>query len=126
LFSPAGDATGTALLSNGSAHFSLHSPIFDMGTNIDYPILTVAVPVKSTATRGETAFLNLDPSFSQWVDPTGQNYPVLLTNGIVTVGGTISISDIVPGEAPSLREQKLPYSEWAFDRIPKLLSTKPS
>jgi IPT/TIG domain len=97
LFSPAGDASGTALLSNGGAHLSLHSPIFDMGSNIDYPILTIAMPVKSTANRGEIAPLTLDPSFSQWVDPTGQIYPVLLTNGSVTVGGSLSISNIVPG-----------------------------
>jgi hypothetical protein len=97
LFSPAGDASGTALLSNGRAQFSLHSPIFDMGNNIDYPILTIAMPVKATAIPGQTAALNLDPSFSQWIDPTGQIYPVLLTNGTVTVGGTLSISNIVPG-----------------------------
>ena len=73
------------------------SPIFDMGNNIDYPILTIAMPVKATAIPGETAPLTLDPSFSQWIDPTGQIYPVLLTNGTVTVGGTLSISNIVPG-----------------------------
>jgi hypothetical protein len=98
LFSPAGDASGTALLSNGGSHFSLHSPIFDMGNNIDYPIVTIAMPVKSTAIPGETAPLTLDPSFSLWINPTtGQPYPVLLTNGSVTVGGTLSISNIVPG-----------------------------
>ncbi|HYU46521.1 MAG TPA: IPT/TIG domain-containing protein [Terriglobales bacterium] len=97
LFSPAGDASGTALLSNGSAHFSLHSPIFDMGSNIDYPIVTIAMPVKATAIPGATVPLTLDPSFSEWADPTGQLYPVLLTNGSVTVGGTLSISNLVPG-----------------------------
>jgi hypothetical protein len=97
LFSPVGDASGTALLSSGGAHLSLHSPIFDMGSNIDYPILTIAMPVKSTAIPGEIAPLTLDPSLSQWLDPTGQIYPVLLTNGSVTVGGTLSISNIVPG-----------------------------
>lgn len=97
LFSPTGDASGTALLSKGAAKFSLHSPIFDMGNSIDYPIVTVAMPVKATAIPGQTAALTLDPSLSQWVDPTGQNYPVLLTNGILTVGGSVSISNILPG-----------------------------
>jgi IPT/TIG domain len=97
LFSPAGDASGTALLSNGGAHFSLHSPIFDMGSDVDYPILTIAMPVKATAIPGQTALLTLDPSFSQWIDPTGQIYPVLLKDGSVTVGGTLSISNIIPG-----------------------------
>jgi hypothetical protein len=97
LFSAAGDATGTAILSQGSAHFSIKSTIFDMGTNVDYPIVTIAMPVKSTATPGSTASLVLDPSISQWLDPSAKNYPILLTNGILTVGGTLSISNIVPG-----------------------------
>jgi hypothetical protein len=97
LFSPLGDAYGTALLSKGTAHFSLSSPISDMGNNIDYPIITIAMPVKSTALPGQTTNLVLDPSFAQWLDPTGQPYPVLLTNGILTVGGTLSVSNVVPG-----------------------------
>lgn len=97
LFSPSGDASGTAVLSKGAAHFSLSSPLFTMGTSIDYPMVTIAMPVKTTATPGQTANLILDPSLSQWVDPSGQNYPVLLTNGILTVGGTLSISNVVPG-----------------------------
>lgn len=97
LFSPAGDASGTALLSKGAAAFSLSSPIIDMGMNPDYPILTVAIPVKPTAPIGKTAHLVLDPSMSQWLDPAFQNWPVLLFDGILTVGGTLSISNVVPG-----------------------------
>jgi hypothetical protein len=97
LFSPKGDASGTAVLSKGAAHVSLSSPRVDLGNNADYPILTIAMPVKATAIRGKTASLVLDPSFSQWVDPNGQDYPVLLANGLLTVGGTLSISNILPG-----------------------------
>jgi hypothetical protein len=97
LFSPNGDASGTAVLSKGAAHLSLNSPLFDMGNVVDYPILTMAMPVKTTAIPGKTAPLVLDPSLSRWVDPSGQDYPVLLTNGLVTVGGTLSISSILPG-----------------------------
>jgi hypothetical protein len=97
LFSPSGDASGTAVLSKGASRFSLSSPIKSMGTNVDYPIVTIAMPVKRTAIRGKTASLVLDPSFSRWVDPNGQDYPALLTNGLLTVGGTLSISNIVPG-----------------------------
>jgi hypothetical protein len=57
----------------------------------------MAMPVKATAVRGNTAQLVLDPSLSRWVDPHGQDYPILLTNGVLTVGGTLSISNIVPG-----------------------------
>jgi hypothetical protein len=34
---------------------------------------------------------------SQWLDPNGVDYPVLLTNGTLTIGGSLSISNIVPG-----------------------------
>jgi hypothetical protein len=98
LFSPDGDASGTAVLSKGAAQFSLSSPAFSMGMNTDYPILTIAMPVKPTAMPGKTAALTLDPSLSQWVDPLGANYPVLTKDGVLTVGGTLSISNIIPGE----------------------------
>lgn len=100
LFSPAGDASGTAVLSKGAAHFSLNSPLADLGNFInfiDYPIITVAIPVKPTAPPGKTADLVLDPALSQWLQPNAQPYPVLLTNGILTVGGTLSITNVVPG-----------------------------
>jgi hypothetical protein len=97
LFSPSGDASGTALVSKGAAQLSLSSPLFSMGDNVDYPILTMAMPVKTTAIPGQTAALTLDPSLSQWSDPNGQSYPVVLKDGLLTVGGTLSVSNIVPG-----------------------------
>lgn len=100
LFSPAGDASGTAVLSKGAATFSLNSPLADMGNFlnfVDYPIITVAIPVKAATAPGKTADLILDPSISQWLEPNAQAYPVLLTNGTLTVGGTLSITNVVPG-----------------------------
>jgi hypothetical protein len=97
LFSPSGDASGTAVLSQGGVQLSLSSSLTDMGQNIDYPILTMAMPVKTTAKPGQTGDLVLDPSVAQWLDPSGQDYPVLLKNGILTIGGTLSIANLVPG-----------------------------
>jgi hypothetical protein len=97
LFSRSGDASGTALLSKGGAQLSLNSPLFSMGDAIDYPILTMAMPVKATAIPGQTAPLTLDSSWSQWTDDTGKAYPVVLKDGMLTVGGTLSIANIVPG-----------------------------
>jgi hypothetical protein len=59
--------------------------------------MTMSIPVKANAQRGQTGDLVLDPSVSQWLDKAGQNYTVTLINGIFTVGGTLSISDVVPG-----------------------------
>ena len=62
-----------------TAKLSVTSSAFDLGNVLDYPVLTIAIPVKTTAVAGQTAPLILDPNFSQWLDPTGQNYPVTLS-----------------------------------------------
>jgi hypothetical protein len=97
LFSLDGDASGAALLSKGTAQFSLSSPLTSMGESADYPIVTMAIPVKPSAKPGQTANLTLDPSWSDWIDPNGQRYPVMLADGLLTVGGKMSIANIVPG-----------------------------
>jgi len=97
LFSPLGDASGTAVLSKGAAQFSFTSPLGDFGQSIDYPLLTIAIPVKQTAITGQNAPLTLNASQWPWLDPNGKPYPVLTKDGLATVGGTLSVSNIVPG-----------------------------
>lgn len=116
LFSPGGDASGTAVLSNGAAEFSLSSSLVDMGQSSEYPIVTIAMPVKANAVPWQTADLTLDPALSQWLDPAGQNYPVLLSNGIFTVGGTLSISNIVPGGGVVAAGTKIAIQGMGFQR----------
>jgi hypothetical protein len=96
-FSPTGDVSGVGVVKNGTARVSFSSPLSSLGTNTDYPILTMAIPVLSTAGRGKTANLTLDPAVALWFDSSSQTYPVELTSGIMTVGGTLSISNIQPG-----------------------------
>lgn len=96
LFSAAGDAAGTAVLKGGTVQFSLSSPLTSLGTVVDYPVLTVAVPVLSTALAGQKANLRLDKA-ATWFDPASQQYPLLVKSGVLTVGGTMSISNIAPG-----------------------------
>lgn len=97
LFSPNGDADGIVVIKNGAATVNLNSPLSSLGTALDYPILTMAIPVLSTAKVGDTADLTLDPSVSSWFDSAGQPYTVEIKNGLLTVGGTIAISDVIPG-----------------------------
>jgi IPT/TIG domain-containing protein len=68
----------------------------DYGMDLDTPVVAIAIPVSSTALPGQTVNLNLDPT-SVWLDPNGNPYPTLVTQGMLTVGGTLSISNIVPG-----------------------------
>jgi hypothetical protein len=97
LYSPAGDASGVAVLNNGGAPFFLSSPFTSFGTVTDYPVITMAIPVKATATTGQKVSLTLDPTLANWLDPSSNPYPLDLKSGVMTVGGTLSISDVAPG-----------------------------
>jgi IPT/TIG domain len=102
LFSPAGDVDGVAVLTAGSIQVFFSSPLTSFGTDLDSPVIAIAIPVKSSATSGQKVRLALDPSAALWFDPSGQQYLVELKAGILTVGGTTSISDVVPGSGTIL------------------------
>jgi hypothetical protein len=97
LFSPAGDVSGVAVLGTGDAQVYFSSPLTSFGTSLDYPVLTIAMPVLATATPGKKVTLALDGVNSSWLDPASNPYPVELKSGVLTVGGTLSISDVAPG-----------------------------
>ena len=97
IFSPAGDVIGVAVIGSASTQFFFSSPVQSFGTGTDTPVITLAYPVNSNAALGQLVDLTLDPSVSLWLDPSGKQYPVELKSGVMTVGGTMSISDVVPG-----------------------------
>jgi hypothetical protein len=96
LYSPAGDVSGVAVNGAGSTQVFFSSPLTSFGTDIDSPVLTIAIPIRPKATIGQTVPLVLDPSISSWIDPNGQPYPVELSPGLLTIGGTLSVSDVAP------------------------------
>jgi hypothetical protein len=97
IFSSAGDVSGVAVIGSASTQFFFSSPLETFGTSTDTPVITLAYPVNSNAVLGQLVDLTLDPSVSLWLDPSGKPYPVELKSGVMTVGGTMSISDVVPG-----------------------------
>jgi len=97
LFSTGGDVSGVAVTDSSGTQFFFSSPLNTFGQSIDTPVITLAYPVKNTAVAGQAIALNLDPSFSLWLDPNGKQYPVELKSGTMTVGGALSISDVRPG-----------------------------
>jgi hypothetical protein len=46
---------------------------------------------------GQKFPLGIDVPNSLWTDPSGQPYPQEITNGQLTIGGTLAISDVIPG-----------------------------
>jgi hypothetical protein len=97
LFSARGDVSGVAVGKSGGTQIFFTSPLTSFGTTLDTPVMALAVPVSTGATVGQTFNLTLDPKSSLWYDPTSTLYPVELKSGLMTVGGTLSISDVSPG-----------------------------
>lgn len=97
IFSSGGDVSGVAVLGSAATRFFFSSPLGTFGTNDDIPVITLARPVRASATPGQIENLTLDANDSLWLDPDGRQYPVELKSGTMTVGGFLSISDVVPG-----------------------------
>jgi hypothetical protein len=97
LFSPAGDVDGVAVLGPGTIQVTFNSPLTSFGTDLDTPVMAFALPVSAASTNGQKVPLTLDPASAQWFDPSGQQYPVELKSGTLTVGGKTSVTDVVPG-----------------------------
>lgn len=97
VFSPNGDASGTASWQNGVLHLELNSPGQDLGSVIDYPIVTIAVRLKPTAVPGTVSFFNMDLSQSTLLGVFGSPYPAEIKPGTITVGGTLSVYNVSPG-----------------------------
>jgi hypothetical protein len=97
IFSSGGDVSGVAVTESGATQFFFSSPLKTFGTSTDTPVITLAYPVKATARPGQSLSLNLDADDSQWLNPKGKPYSLELKSGAMTVGGTLSVSDVVPG-----------------------------
>jgi hypothetical protein len=97
LFSTGGDVSGVAVITTTGTQIYFTSPLQTFGMSIDTPVMTLAYPVRTAATAGQTVGLNLDASSSLWLDADGTQYPVELKSGTMTVGGTLAVSDVVPG-----------------------------
>ena len=97
LYDPSGTTSGVAVLDSGGIRVSFTSPHGTLGTAVDYPLLTLALNLRSDLSVGSTAPLSLDLSSSFFSDALGNPYPQELNPGKLTVGGTLSVSNVVPG-----------------------------
>src|SRR6266849_5087352 len=100
LFSPTGNVSATAVIDGGRIYIAFNSPDGTFGTGgRDLTIAALAIPVRDDANPGDQSPLTLDPNASWWVDPFGELYGQEVRQGLLTVGGTLSITDVVPGSA---------------------------
>ncbi|HEX7289096.1 MAG TPA: hypothetical protein VF532_23130 [Candidatus Angelobacter sp.] len=96
---PIGQTAGVAVLSDAGIQITTTSPRATFGTSpdLDYPILAIAMPVRADAVVGSQFPLSIDLANSFWLDAFGQPYPQEIKAGKLTIGGTINISNVVPG-----------------------------
>jgi hypothetical protein len=92
--SPLGDAAGAAVWQNGMLDVSVISPSADFGT-AEYPLITATLSLPASTKVGTTYPIALaDASFVGPQGPLTFNDPKV---GKLTVGGSVSIHNVVPG-----------------------------
>ena len=95
LFNPTGDVNGAAVQHGSRVDIRYTSTTGTSGT--DYPIMSVAIAIRQDAIPGQKTQFALDPS-SQWLlDLFGLVSLNPIPPATITVGGTISITDVTPG-----------------------------
>ena len=95
--STAGDAVGTAVYQRGQLVINMVSPSGTLGSVAGYPILTIAVRIKPGTPVGTRIPFNLILPASGWQDILGSVQAVETKGGSVTVGGSLSIDNVLPG-----------------------------
>jgi hypothetical protein len=95
LFNPNGDVDGVALI--GPSMISIES-ITSTGTQgSDYPIMIVSLQVQPAIAVGTKFLFSLDPSSTWTLGLLGTATMRPILPATITVGGSISITNVVPG-----------------------------
>lgn len=97
LFSPDGDVCGIAVVAKGGTRVYFSSPLSSYGEDADTPVMVFTKGVSQNAHAGDTMKLSLDAKTAEWLDPEGNPYQLEENSGLMTVGGTLSVSDVEPG-----------------------------
>src|SRR5262249_34331935 len=94
--SPSGQAAGVVLPTASGLQVAFISPDATLGT-AEYPIITIALHVRADAPIGLQTPVSLDLANSSFLDGAGRPLEVTAKPGTVTIGGTLNVSNIVPG-----------------------------
>ncbi len=97
IFNSTGDVGGAAVIKNGTVNVQFTSPKGTLGASEDYPLMTVALTMSPSAIPGVSYPVILNPSASLWQDLLGAPISFEFQQGKITVGGSVSITNVVPG-----------------------------
>lgn len=95
LFSPTGDVFGTATLKGTALQVNYTSPNGTFGAIAGYPLLTIAAHVRDDAAKGNVA--PLGDALTLTGSSSTQAYSFVIKPGTLTIGGSVSIHNVVPG-----------------------------
>lgn len=95
LFNATGDVVGAAVVKSGKVSLRFYSPNGTFGSTVDYPLLVATAAVPANAIPGQKFPVNLG-SESWWQSQLGLLNTSVLP-GSITVGGSLSVTNIVPG-----------------------------
>lgn len=90
-----GESAGAAIIDGNQVQLSTVTTATSAG---DYPILTVSLPIRSDVRAGAKTQFTLDPRSVWSYASLGLISPSKIAPGAVTVGGTVAITDVIPGE----------------------------
>jgi hypothetical protein len=96
LSSTTGDVFGAALQNGGQIDVRFTSPNGTFGTEPDYPLMTFTFGIDPAAIPGTSSPAGIG-SGSLWQSLLGTQAPIELKPGSVTVGGSVSVTDVIPG-----------------------------
>jgi hypothetical protein len=117
LSDPTGTTSGVAVLDPSGIRASFTSPQGQLGKgDSDYPLLTLALQLRDDLRIGQQTPLSLDLGSSFFTDPQGHEYPEEFKAGRLTIGGKLSISDVVPGGGLVQAGQKVSIFGTGFDQ----------
>jgi uncharacterized membrane protein YgcG len=97
LFSNTGDVVGTAVVGSNNFNVQFTSPNGTFGSNTDYPLMTAAFRLSSGVVPGQFFQVNLNSAASLLQTSTGGTFPTEIQQGSITVGGSVNITDVIPG-----------------------------
>lgn len=95
MFNPSGDVNGVAMVSPSMVSVASITSSGTQGS--DYPIMTVAFQLPETISIGNKLSFSLDPSSTWTLGLLGVATMKPILPATITVGGSISITDVVPG-----------------------------
>jgi hypothetical protein len=89
-----GELAGAAVVDGARVNVSYAT---NGGSTADYPFLTVSLRIRPDAAIGARTLFTFDPGSIWNISSTGRVVPTRFRGGTVTVGGSVSITDVVPG-----------------------------